>query len=90
MHICCWCAVVVVDPEVVVDVWCETPVQRMWKEFTDSVLTKGDREMKWGRIEYWFVMSIQHHLKNASIQGCSMCLLLLCTLNCWWEWAHQV
>ena len=42
--------------QAIVDVWCETPVQRMWKKFADSGLTKEDRETKWGGIEYWFVM----------------------------------
>jgi TatD DNase family protein len=38
--------------EAVVDVWCEAPVRKLWKEFADSAL---DRE-KWGGLEYWFVM----------------------------------
>ena len=42
--------------QAIVDVWCEAPVQRMWKEFADSAVTKEDRETKWGGIEYWFVM----------------------------------
>lgn len=38
--------------EAVVDVWCEAPVRKLWKDFADSAL---DRE-KWGGLEYWFVM----------------------------------
>ena len=39
-----------------VDVWCEAPVQRMWKEIADSAVTVEDRRDKWGELEYWFVM----------------------------------
>jgi TatD DNase family protein len=39
-----------------VDVWCEAPVQRVWKEVADSAITEGDRAEKWGGLEYWFVM----------------------------------
>jgi TatD DNase family protein len=39
-----------------VDVWCEAPVQRMWKEIADSAITAEDRKDKWGELEYWFVM----------------------------------
>lgn len=42
--------------EAIIDVWCEAPVQRLWKEFADSALTKEDRDTKWGGMEYWFVM----------------------------------
>ncbi|KAF8327698.1 hydrolase, partial [Amanita rubescens] len=47
--------------QAIVDVWCEAPVQRMWKEFADSAVTKEDRETKWGGIEYWFVMGVHPH-----------------------------
>jgi hypothetical protein len=40
----------------VVDVWCEAPVQRTWKEIADSAITAEDRKDKWGELEYWFVM----------------------------------
>jgi TatD DNase family protein len=39
-----------------IDVWCEAPVQRVWKEIADSAIMEGDRVEKWGEIEYWFVM----------------------------------
>lgn len=42
--------------EAIVDVWCEAPVQKLWKEFADSALTDEDRKTKWGGLEYWFVM----------------------------------
>jgi len=38
--------------EAVVDVWCEAPVRKLWKEFADSA---SDME-KWGGLQYWFVM----------------------------------
>jgi TatD DNase family protein len=47
--------------QAIIDVWCEAPVQRMWKEFADSALTKEDREVRWGGIEYWFVMGVHPH-----------------------------
>src|SRR5258708_3761646 len=39
-----------------VDVWCEAPVQKVWKEIADSSITVQDRKDKWGGLEYWFVM----------------------------------
>ena len=40
-----------------VDVWCEAPVQKIWKEIADSALTEDeDRTGRWGELEYWFVM----------------------------------
>lgn len=35
----------------VVDVWCEAPVRRSWREFADAAA-----EGRWGGMEYWFVM----------------------------------
>jgi TatD DNase family protein len=56
--------------EAIVDVWCEAPVQRCWKEFADSALTTDDRNRNWGGIEYWFVMGISstsmHSYHNSS------------------------
>ncbi|KAF8264573.1 hypothetical protein EI94DRAFT_1779546 [Lactarius quietus] len=41
----------------VVDVWCEAPVQKIWKEIADSALAEEeDRNGRWGDLEYWFVM----------------------------------
>jgi TatD DNase family protein len=42
--------------EAVVDVWCEAPVCKVWKELADSALTAEGRMEKWGGVEYWFVM----------------------------------
>lgn len=42
--------------EAIVDVWCEAPVRKVWREFGDSALTAEDRAAKWGGINYWFVM----------------------------------
>lgn len=42
--------------EAVVDVWCEAPVQKLWKTFADSALTPEDRQSHWGGIDYWFAM----------------------------------
>lgn len=41
-----------------VDVWCEAPVRTVWREFADSALTPEDRTLKWGGIDYWFVMGV--------------------------------
>ncbi|KAH9474980.1 Putative deoxyribonuclease TATDN2 [Psilocybe cubensis] len=43
--------------EAVVDVWCEAPVNKTWKEFADAA---ADKE-KWGGLEYWFVMGVHPH-----------------------------
>ncbi|KAK7054847.1 hypothetical protein VNI00_003310 [Paramarasmius palmivorus] len=47
--------------EAIVDVWCEAPVQPLWKEFADSALSEEDRKTKWGGLEYWFVMGVHPH-----------------------------
>ena len=38
--------------ESIVDVWCEAPVNKQWKEFADSALNLEG----WGGLKYWFVM----------------------------------
>ncbi|KAI0259438.1 hypothetical protein BC834DRAFT_926222 [Gloeopeniophorella convolvens] len=40
-----------------VDVWCEAPVQPVWREIADSALVEEDKKEKWGGLEYWFVMA---------------------------------
>ena len=40
----------------IVDVWCEAPVRRVWREIADSALTEEGRQSLWGGIDYWFVM----------------------------------
>ncbi|THH29443.1 hypothetical protein EUX98_g4738 [Antrodiella citrinella] len=42
--------------EAIVDVWCEAPVTKTWKEIADSALTEESRRDLWGGIEYWFVI----------------------------------
>ena len=39
-----------------VDVWCDAPVVKQWKEVADSALTEEQRDKDWGGLEYWFVM----------------------------------
>ena len=39
------------DRAAVVDVWCEAPVRKSWREFADAAA-----EGRWGGMEYWFVM----------------------------------
>ena len=41
--------------EALLDVWCEAPVQKLWKEFADAALDKSATQ-KWGSIEYWFAL----------------------------------
>ncbi|KAJ7668881.1 Metallo-dependent hydrolase [Mycena rosella] len=50
--------------EAMVDVWCEAPVRRLWREFADAALTEAGRRDVWGGVEYWFVMGVHPH--NAS------------------------
>lgn len=49
------------EVEAVVDVWCEAPVRKEWKEYADSALTVQDRTQLWGGTEYWFVMGTRHY-----------------------------
>ena len=42
--------------ESIVDVWCDAPVKKQWKEFADSALNYEDRQRLWGGLEYWFVL----------------------------------
>ncbi|KAI9566635.1 hypothetical protein HD554DRAFT_2115274 [Boletus coccyginus] len=46
----------------IVDVWCEAPVQRAWKEVAESAVSAHDRAEKWGEIEYWFVMGVHPYV----------------------------
>ncbi|KZV70930.1 hydrolase [Peniophora sp. CONT] len=47
--------------ESIVDVWCEAPVQRVWKEIADSALDDTSRKENWAGIDYWFVMGVHPH-----------------------------
>jgi hypothetical protein len=40
----------------IVDVWCEAPVQSVWREIADSAIEESSRREQWGGIDYWFVM----------------------------------
>jgi TatD DNase family protein len=41
----------------VVDVWCEVPMLKLWKEITDPALeVEGDRKRRWGELQYWSMM----------------------------------
>jgi len=42
--------------EAIVDVWCDAPVHKLWKEFANSALTEEGRENVWSKMEYWFTM----------------------------------
>jgi hypothetical protein len=42
--------------ESIVDVWCDAPVNKQWKEFADLALNPEDGERLWGGLKYWFVM----------------------------------
>lgn len=43
--------------ESIVDVWCEAPVDKGWREIADSAERKSS---DWGGLEYWFVMGSFH------------------------------
>ncbi|KAF9519979.1 hypothetical protein BS47DRAFT_1287707 [Hydnum rufescens UP504] len=45
----------------IIDVWCEAPIRKDWKELADSALTLEDRTNKWGGIEYYFVIGVHPH-----------------------------
>ncbi|PCH39015.1 hypothetical protein WOLCODRAFT_141046 [Wolfiporia cocos MD-104 SS10] len=47
--------------EAIVDVWCEAPVQRSWRELADSALSEEGRRDKWCGVQYWFVMGVHPH-----------------------------
>ncbi|RDB15951.1 putative deoxyribonuclease TATDN2 [Hypsizygus marmoreus] len=47
--------------ETILDVWCEAPVQKLWKEFADSATSAEDRANKWAGVNYWFVMGVHPH-----------------------------
>ncbi|KAI0645355.1 hypothetical protein C8Q79DRAFT_910324 [Trametes meyenii] len=47
--------------DAIVDVYCEAPVQRQWRELADSAISEEDRKEKWAGLEYWFVMGVHPH-----------------------------
>ncbi|KAF9033562.1 hypothetical protein BJ165DRAFT_1515121 [Panaeolus papilionaceus] len=42
----------------IVDVWCEAPISKKWKEYADAAL---DPSNPWNGIEYWFAIGIHPH-----------------------------
>ena len=40
----------------IVDVWCEAPLQKAWKELADSALEEAERKERWSGTEYWFAI----------------------------------
>ncbi|KAI1796490.1 hypothetical protein LXA43DRAFT_879704 [Ganoderma leucocontextum] len=53
--------------DAIVDVYCEAPKLKTWKEIADSALTEKARREMWGGLEYWFVMGTScpmHEAKN--------------------------
>lgn len=44
-----------------VDVFCEAPVLKAWKDLADSAITEEQRTKDWGGIEYHFVIGVHPH-----------------------------
>lgn len=44
-----------------VDVYCEAPVMKQWKEVADSALTEEQRAGDWGGVQYHFVIGVHPH-----------------------------
>lgn len=44
-----------------VDVYCEAPVMKQWKEVADSALTDAQRATDWGGVQYHFVIGVHPH-----------------------------
>jgi TatD DNase family protein len=40
----------------IIDVWCEAPVRKEWKELADSAVTEEQRAQNWLGMDYHFVM----------------------------------
>ena len=40
--------------EALLDVWCEAPVQKLWKDYADAAIEENGK--KWGGIQYWFAL----------------------------------
>lgn len=64
-----------------VDVWCEAPVQKAWKEIADSAIAEDDRKDKWGDLEYWFVMGACQldDFERADICSCAIPRMRRCS-----------
>lgn len=44
------------EVEAIVDVWCEAPIRKEWKEMADSAMDEEGRRNLWGGIRYCFVI----------------------------------
>ncbi|KAG8953122.1 hypothetical protein FRC04_003070 [Tulasnella sp. 424] len=44
-----------------VDVYCEAPVMKQWREVADSALTEEQRATDWGGVQYHFVIGVHPH-----------------------------
>jgi len=44
--------------DAIIDVWCEAPVRKEWKELADSALTTEDRRQNWNGLDYFFVLGV--------------------------------
>ncbi|KAG8683276.1 hypothetical protein FRC08_014381, partial [Ceratobasidium sp. 394] len=45
----------------IVDVWCEAPISKEWRNLADSALTPESRAEHWGDLDYHFVMGVHPH-----------------------------
>ncbi|KDR73174.1 hypothetical protein GALMADRAFT_142314 [Galerina marginata CBS 339.88] len=43
--------------DAIVDVWCDAPVKKLWKEYADAAMDKE----RWGGLEYWFALGVHPH-----------------------------
>lgn len=53
--------------EALVDIWCDAPVRKVWKEFADAAV--DEQEKKWGNIQYWFALGA-FVTQTCSLQTC--------------------
>lgn len=44
-----------------VDVYCDAPVVKQWKEIADSAVTPEQRAELWGGVDYHFVIGVHPH-----------------------------
>jgi len=59
--------------EALVDIWCEAPVRKMWKEFADAAV--DEKEKKWGNIQYWFALGtlLRDSLQTSDLTAHARC-----------------
>ncbi|CAG8676105.1 254_t:CDS:10, partial [Acaulospora colombiana] len=51
--------------DTLIDVWCEAPVDKRWRDVADSARDEEQRKSLWGGIDYWFVMGLDYHYMNS-------------------------